>query len=302
MKFDLQDLEYFLAVVHARSFTKAAQARHVSQPALSRKIQEMEKRLGAVLLERTTRKVGLTEAGKAFQRYASAILESCEMAEQAVAHFSAEEKQVLELGYGSRAQFEYLLRLITVLHRDFPDLKINATHGTTFDRLYLRQLDAAFLMEGTVQDQDFLDYMQIDQSGLSVFFPKGLFPEDKEDISVSELAGYRFMIPEKHVSAWGIRFVSLHEQILAQMQRLEIPREAFHTGYDAQAFCSWILSERQLGIMPDSSRVITNHLLASLPLRECRQGFGIVLAWNRGNAFGERIRALQAAGLITAGV
>ena len=80
MKFDLQDLEYFLAVVHARSFTKAAQARHVSQPALSRKIQEMEKRLGAVLLERTTRKVGLTEAGKAFQRYASAILESCEMA------------------------------------------------------------------------------------------------------------------------------------------------------------------------------------------------------------------------------
>ena len=294
MRFDLQELEYFLAVANERNFTRAAEESHVTQPAMSRKIQDMEKRLGAVLIERTTRKVRLTEAGEIFKRYASAILETCEEAEQAVRRCAEKESQALALGYGSRAQFEYLLRLIHILHAEHPDLQLNATHGITYERLFLHQLDAALMMEGSLKGQDWADFVRLDNSGLSVYFPRGFFPADRTDVSVSDLAGCRFLIPERHMSERGIPFTSLHDLIVGQLLNLGLSKDQIHTGYDAQEFCSRIMTERCLGIMPDSSRIVTGDLICSLPLRECRSGFGIVLAWNRSDSDSGAIQALRA--------
>jgi DNA-binding transcriptional LysR family regulator len=62
--FDLYELSLFHLVVKHRSFTKAAQAAGLTQSAITRQIQGIENSLGVVLLERTTRSVGLTKAGE----------------------------------------------------------------------------------------------------------------------------------------------------------------------------------------------------------------------------------------------
>lgn len=66
MRIDTDHMEYFLAVVQQESITKAAEVLHVAQPAVSRKIKSLETMLGVKLLNRQTRSITITEAGKAY--------------------------------------------------------------------------------------------------------------------------------------------------------------------------------------------------------------------------------------------
>src|SRR5450631_4186998 len=64
MDLDLRDLEAFVAVARTRNFRRAATEQRVSVSSLSQRLRDMEERLGVRLMNRTTRSVGLTEAGE----------------------------------------------------------------------------------------------------------------------------------------------------------------------------------------------------------------------------------------------
>jgi len=77
---ELRHLRYFVAVAEAENVSRAALKLHVSQPALSRQIRDLEEELGFALLERSAKSVRLTEAGTTFQGEACAVLQRVEEA------------------------------------------------------------------------------------------------------------------------------------------------------------------------------------------------------------------------------
>ncbi|MCB5179576.1 LysR family transcriptional regulator [Streptomyces antimicrobicus] len=79
----LRQMEYFLTVVEESSFTRAAEALHVTQPALSHQIKALERSVGGELLERMTRGVRLTAMGRAFLPHAERAVRSARQAERA---------------------------------------------------------------------------------------------------------------------------------------------------------------------------------------------------------------------------
>lgn len=85
----LDDMLAFIKVVDTRSFTAAADRLNLSKSVVSRRIGELENRLGARLLNRTTRKLSLTEVGQAYYERCTRILADLEEAEQAVADLHA---------------------------------------------------------------------------------------------------------------------------------------------------------------------------------------------------------------------
>ncbi|MEP7208305.1 MAG: LysR family transcriptional regulator [Casimicrobiaceae bacterium] len=79
-RIDLDDLMAFRAVAELQNFRRAAEAVHISQPAFSRRIEKLEQGLGVRLLERTTRRVGLTAVGRDFERKVRQILDDLDAA------------------------------------------------------------------------------------------------------------------------------------------------------------------------------------------------------------------------------
>lgn len=73
---DLNSILDFLAVTDSRSFSKAADLRHVTQPAFSRRIQGLEQELGVILINRDTAPISLTKAGERFLVYAKSLRET----------------------------------------------------------------------------------------------------------------------------------------------------------------------------------------------------------------------------------
>ena len=77
---DLRQLRYLVALAEEGNFTRAAASVHVAQPALSQQIRRLEDELGLALVERTTRRVALTEAGELLVVRARRILAELEAA------------------------------------------------------------------------------------------------------------------------------------------------------------------------------------------------------------------------------
>jgi DNA-binding transcriptional LysR family regulator len=89
---DLNDLYYFAKVVECGGFAAAGRALGIPKSRLSRRIAELETRLNASLLQRTTRKLALTAVGERYLQHCQAMLLEAEMADEVVATLSAEPR------------------------------------------------------------------------------------------------------------------------------------------------------------------------------------------------------------------
>lgn len=89
---DLNDLYYFAKVVESGGFAAAGRLLGIPKSRLSRRIAELEIRLGARLLQRTTRKLVLTDVGERYLRHCQAMLAEAEQAEEAVASLTSEPR------------------------------------------------------------------------------------------------------------------------------------------------------------------------------------------------------------------
>lgn len=111
-------LNVFVAVAREGSFTKAAAALGVSQPAVSQNVADLEKSLGVKLFERLRGEVALTPEGEVFMKYARNILDSCSKAESMFADLQPRTIRVA----ASEEIYEYViapaLESFLKVHRD----------------------------------------------------------------------------------------------------------------------------------------------------------------------------------------
>ncbi|HET8747336.1 MAG TPA: LysR substrate-binding domain-containing protein [Ramlibacter sp.] len=94
---DLNDMLFFAEVVDQGGFAAAGRALKLPKSRLSRRIADLEARLGVRLLHRTTRKLSLTPAGETYHRHCVAVREQAEAAEEAVMHVQTEPRGTVRI-------------------------------------------------------------------------------------------------------------------------------------------------------------------------------------------------------------
>jgi DNA-binding transcriptional LysR family regulator len=115
---------HFIRVAHAGSFTKAADEVGLTTSALSKHVKALEARLGVRLLNRTTRRVALTESGRAFLERAELIVGEVAEAESALADLDAQPRGVLRVGAPMDFGRLHLSRAIASFMAAQPELRI----------------------------------------------------------------------------------------------------------------------------------------------------------------------------------
>lgn len=140
---DLNELLIFEAVASRGSFIAASRALGIPKATVSRKVQDLEARLGVRLLQRSTRRMALTEAGAAFHEHCSRIKAEMEDAEAAVSRLKAEVRGTLRVRAPFTLARVYLVpRLLEFLQR-YPELRLELMLRNEFEDVISHGADVA---------------------------------------------------------------------------------------------------------------------------------------------------------------
>jgi len=141
---ELRHLRYFIGVAEEENVSRAALKLHVSQPALSRQIRDLEEELGFLLLERSAKSVRLTEAGRAFLTEARAVLQRTEDAVKAARAIATGVRGELHVGYAPSLTARILPPTLRAFQAELPNVRVRLHDLSTEEML-------AGLREGKLQ-------------------------------------------------------------------------------------------------------------------------------------------------------
>jgi DNA-binding transcriptional LysR family regulator len=127
----LRQFEVFLAVARARSFRRAAEGFHLSQPALSQHVRELEAELGARLFDRLGRAVHLTEAGRILEDHASRLFASLADARREIAELHGLQRGSLAIGASTTPGIYVLPGVLGVFRQRHPAIEITMQLGNS---------------------------------------------------------------------------------------------------------------------------------------------------------------------------
>jgi DNA-binding transcriptional LysR family regulator len=124
MNFDLADLRAFVAVAEMNSFRAAATALHLSQPAISRRIEKLESALGIRLFERTTRRISLTAVGRNFSHKARSLLDDLENSLLSMREVAASQMGEVVVACVPSAAYYFLPKVLAQYHKQYPRIRV----------------------------------------------------------------------------------------------------------------------------------------------------------------------------------
>jgi DNA-binding transcriptional LysR family regulator len=153
---NLHLVRLFAAVAQTGSFSRAAESLHISQPAISKAVQELERQLGTALVDRSGRAVALTETGALLYGHAQQLFAVERAAETALAQLQSLERGRLAIGASSTIGIYLLPAIMGSFRRRHPGVELFLDIGNTqqiVERLRTFSLDTAFV-EGPVDQPD----------------------------------------------------------------------------------------------------------------------------------------------------
>jgi LysR family nitrogen assimilation transcriptional regulator len=145
-----RQLRYFVKIVDAGSFSRAASVVHVAQPALSQQIAELEERLGVMLLQRSARGVRPTAAGEILYKEASAILHQLDQLPSAIRPSSDEPEGTVSLGFVSSLAPKLVGGILEECRASLPKVTIRMSDADSLgleSRIAAGSVDLAILYE-----------------------------------------------------------------------------------------------------------------------------------------------------------
>lgn len=247
---DLRQLRYFAALARERNFTRAAATLHIAQPPLSRQIQLLEEELGVALIERKTRPIRLTDAGRLFYEQALQVLGRVDQMKDATRRVGMNRSPVLSIGFVASTLYGGLPLLVRKLRQNAPALDIQL-----LEMLSIQQIPA--LKEGRIDigfgrlkhsDPNVVSTV-LHEERLVLALPRDMpLAHGATPLPLSTVAGEKLIVYPKEPRP------SYADQVLALLQDEGIrPAEVLEVR-EIQTALGLVAAESGLCIIPSSAR------------------------------------------------
>nr|WP_154442619.1 selenium metabolism-associated LysR family transcriptional regulator [Tissierella pigra] len=180
MQVDFRQLETFVEVAKLKSFSKAAEKLFITQPTVTNHIQNLEKELGTLLINRFGKRLTLTDAGGLLYKYAVNILNSCEMAKFDLASYQGKIQGHLHIFSSSVPRKHLLPTIIKNFLNSYPD--VSFTIGDKDSRKVVKGIldgETDFGILGAKHSSNNLRYIDLMEDRLILITPNSpKFPDE----------------------------------------------------------------------------------------------------------------------------
>jgi DNA-binding transcriptional LysR family regulator len=270
---EIRQLEYFVAVAEEGNFTRAAERVHISQSGVSAQIQQLERDLGATLLDRSGRTATLTAAGSAALDHARAALAAVEDVRHAVDDVNDLVRGRLVVGMVTACTVTPLFDALAAFHDAHPGVGLILEEDNS-DRLVQRVRDGEMdlALVGVAGDPPAgLESLVIIREGLRALVPSGHPLAARRSTTLAALAKYPIVcLPE----GTGVRTV-YDRSCIDQGRPPTVALQA--SAPDAVVD----LARRGMGVGVLSETMAAHYDLASIPIRGIEIPALLALTWTR---------------------
>jgi DNA-binding transcriptional LysR family regulator len=149
---DLNELLYFDAVVRHGGFSAAARALGIEKTRLSRRVASLEQRLGVQLLQRSTRRIALTEAGERFHVHCQSVVDGARAAFESVATLQHEPKGSVRMACPVALAQGYLAPLLPAYLAQYPKVQLSLEATDRAINLAEERFDVVLRARPTIED------------------------------------------------------------------------------------------------------------------------------------------------------
>ena len=277
---ELRHLRYFTAAAEELSFRRAAERLHVSQPALSVQVQQLEEELGATLLDRDRHHVALTAAGKVFLDHARRLLRGADEAVRAAGRAARGETGRLAIGFIAQLSYEWLPTVLRGFRQRYPDVEISLTELTPtrqIEELVDRRLDLGIIGLGLPQPHEELEVSVMSRERLVIALPLDHPMATRRTIALSELAREKFIFTAR------VDAPAFSPWLLALCQRAGFePEIALETDRSPSAL-NYVAAGFGVAIFPAQIGRLAMPLVRFVPLDRSTPEYQLCVAWRRDN-------------------
>lgn len=209
---ELRHLRYFVAAAEEEHFGRAAERLHVTRPAVSKLIADLESELDTPLFERLAHGVKLTDAGQALLPLLQVAITDLNEAFAVAKRVGRGQRGSLSIGYGSLTLLHPLFRAaVKQFRQSYPDVTLTLVEAASGDQpkaLAAGRIQAGFMHlgpraavlrkrragEALAQDEAVLDWFRIQNFGLGVAMPSDHPLARRKSVELTELASEQFIV------------------------------------------------------------------------------------------------------------
>src|SRR5215469_14938962 len=275
---ELRHLRYFVAVAEELSFTRAAALLHVAQSAVSAQIRLLEDAVGVVLLERNSRRVQLTGAGRIFLQGAKKITVDLEEIKRQARRVGRAETGHLAVGFIGAQSHEWMPLVLKRFRQKYPDVELTLTEmvpSAQLEALATRKLDVGVVGAIDGKPPPGLQVACIAEEQPMVGMPSDHELADRPSVRLQQLRGEKLILTSKenapNYRSWLARLflrAGVETNVVQEVDRARTAVQYVAAGFGISVFGEHITRQPAPGVV-------------FVPLRPCPQKLRYGIAWRK---------------------
>ena len=276
----IDQIRYFLELSITLNYSQAAEHLYVSQPSLSRQIQNLEDDIGIKLVNRNRQSVSLTPAGIAFKKEFSRILMEMDYALEKVQNAGKEKNSIRLAILQSLHKYEYTSEVIEMIHRSRPNIEIAIRLNKVNEmqeNMKMQTIDLAITNEEMARNFKEMQSCRLGEIKCVFVYPKSEFQDKIDKIEIFD----------------DMKFITLDETIAPEIGRKSLkwlakqgvfPQKVIETG-DLINTLLYSETGKRFAIMDEKIAEPYQEQMGMIPIEDEEMATSVVAMWKKESEF-----------------